>query len=59
MATQPDIAPNRIDPQAPPERPSETPPAETPCEEPPEVAPSLPDQDFPDPGLPEVPSLPD
>ena len=55
MATQPDITPDKIDPQSPPETPVVTPPEETPFREPPEFDPPAPDEDVPDRELPETP----
>tara|TARA_R110002072_G_scaffold162846_1_gene315092 strand:- start:5331 stop:5495 length:165 start_codon:yes stop_codon:yes gene_type:complete len=47
MATQPDPAPDTIDPGAPNEMPPSSPPNEAPMREPPEIEPPRPDIDNP------------
>ena len=59
MATQPEIAPDVITPQAPPEMPPSPSPAEEPIQQPPGFEPNRPDHDQPDRSIPETPPPPD
>lgn len=58
MATQPDVSPDRIDPQSPSEVPGEL-PNEQPTESPDETFPLQPDHDEPGRGPMETPPPPD